>query len=183
MSARGDAHHVFDFDGRTLEVLIADITELDVDAVVNAANKSLLGGGGVDGAIHRAAGPSLRAECETLGGCEPGSAKMTGGHGLPARHVIHAVGPIWAGGHGGEEDQLAGCYATALRLAGEAGLSSIAFSSISTGVYGFPPDLAAGIAVATTLRTLPEAPSVQRVVFCCYSEKSAGHHLDAIGAL
>ncbi|PZQ17040.1 MAG: O-acetyl-ADP-ribose deacetylase [Ancylobacter novellus] len=182
MSARGEAHVSFERAGRAVEVLIADITRLEVDAIVNAANRSLQGGGGVDGAIHQAAGEELRAECETLGGCEAGGAKMTGGYKLPARHVIHAVGPIWFGGHSGEEEQLAGCYAAALKLAADAGLSSIAFSSIATGVYGFPPDRAAEIAVETTMRELDNAPSIRRVVFCCYSEKSARHHLDAIEA-
>ena len=183
MSARGDTRVGFDLRGRAVEVLIADITELEVDAIVNAANRSLLGGGGVDGAIHRAAGQELRAECEALGGCETGGAKMTAGYKLPAKHVIHAVGPIWHGGYGREEEELAGCYAASLKLAGEAGLSSIAFSSIATGVYGFPPGRAAEIAVEATLKGLEDAPSIKRVVFCCYSEKSARHHLDAIEAL
>ncbi|MFC3692841.1 O-acetyl-ADP-ribose deacetylase [Chenggangzhangella methanolivorans] len=182
MTARGDTSVAFEFGGRAVEVLIADITELEVDAIVNAANRSLLGGGGVDGAIHRAAGKELRAECESLGGCETGGAKMTAGYKLPAKHVIHAVGPIWHGGHGKEEAELAGCYASSLKLAGEAGLSSIAFSSIATGVYGFPPDRAAEIAIEATLNGLDGSPSVKRVVFCCFSEKSARHHLDAIEA-
>ena len=169
-------------DGRTLDVLVADITTLDVDAIVNAANRSLLGGGGVDGAIHRAAGPELLAGCRTLGGCETGSAKMTGGHRLPARHVIHAVGPVWHGGGDGEDGDLAGCYRTAIALAGEAGLGSIAFSAISTGVYGFPPERAARIAVAATREALASAPSVRRVVFCCFSEPSARLHVAAIEA-
>jgi len=133
----------------TLDIVVADITTLDVDAIVNAANRSLLGGGGVDGAIHRAAGPELLKECETLGGCETGSAKITRGYKLKARHVIHAVGPVWHGGGKNEEEQLAGCYRTALDLAAAHKLKSIAFPAISTGVYRFPPDLAARIAVGT----------------------------------
>src|SRR5262249_6244771 len=130
-----------------LDIVVTDITTLDVDAIVNAANRSLLGGGGVDGAIHRAAGPELLAECRTLGGCEPGSAKITRGFRLKARHVIHAVGPVWGGGNENEKRLLAGCYRTALDLAAGNKLQSIAYPAISTGVYRFPPDLAARIAV------------------------------------
>lgn len=140
----------------------------------------MLGGGGVDGAIHRAAGPELLAECETLGGCETGDAKITRGYRLPARHVIHAVGPIWHGGGHGEDAALASCYARALQLANEHALTSIAFSAISTGVYGFPPERAAPIAVRTTLDALRSATSVTRAVFCCFSPASAELHRAAL---
>src|SRR2546425_1939502 len=140
-----------------LEICVADITTLAVDAIVNAANTSLLGGGGVDGAIHRAAGPELIAECGTLGGCATGSAKITRGYRLPAKHVIHAVGPVWGAGAKGEEELLASCYRTALSLAAGAGLTSIAFPAISTGIYRFPPDRAARIAVGTVAGEIANA--------------------------
>jgi O-acetyl-ADP-ribose deacetylase (regulator of RNase III) len=140
-----------------LEVIVADITTLRVDAIVNAANTSLLGGGGVDGAIHRAAGPELIAECRTLHGCETGGAKITSGYRLPARHVIHAVGPVWHGGSQGEDVALASCYARAIELCQSHGLASVAFPAISTGVYRFPADRAADIAVSTTVETLQAA--------------------------
>lgn len=163
-----------------LEVIVADITTLSVDAIVNAANTSLLGGGGVDGAIHRAAGPELLAECRTLGGCPTGDAKITKGYLLPARHVIHAVGPVWHGGGRSEDDLLASCYRRAIELCGKHRLTSVAFPAISTGVYRFPADRAADIAVRTTIDMLPEAPSVARVVLCCFSEPSAKLHAAAL---
>jgi O-acetyl-ADP-ribose deacetylase (regulator of RNase III) len=163
-----------------LEICVADITTLAVDAIVNAANTSLLGGGGVDGAIHRAAGPELIAECRTLGGCATGSAKITRGYRLKAKHVIHAVGPVWSGGRKGEEELLASCYRTALSLAAEHGLTSIAFPAISTGVYRFPPDRAARIAVGTTASEIAnKARGITRVVFCCFSPDSAERHQEA----
>ena len=167
-----------------LDIVVADITTLDVDAIVNAANRSLLGGGGVDGAIHRAAGPELLAECKTLGGCDTGSAKITRGYRLKARHVIHAVGPVWNGGGSGEEALLASCYRTALDLAAANALTSIAYPAISTGVYRFPADLAARIAVGTVASEIAARPrGIARVVFCCFAPESAGHHSNAFAEL
>lgn len=166
-----------------LEVIVADITTLGVDAVVNAANSSLLGGGGVDGAIHRAAGPELLAECRTLGGCETGDARITRGYRLPARHVIHAVGPVWNGGAGGEDALLSSCYRRALALCQANQLGSIAFPAISTGVYRFPADRAAGIAVRTVAGALAAAPALTRVIFCCFSQDSARLHEAALTGL
>lgn len=166
--------------GVQFEVIVADITTLSVDAIVNAANTSLLGGGGVDGAIHRAAGPELVAECRMLHGCKTGDAKITKGYRLTATHVIHAVGPVWNGGTIGEDDLLASCYRRAIELCGKHKLTSVAFPAISTGIYRFPAGRAAEIAVRTIVEMLPTAPSVGRVVFCCFSEPSAKLHAEAL---
>jgi len=168
----------------TLDILVADITTLDVDAIVNAANQQLKRGGGVDGAIHRAAGPELQAECDTLGGCDTGSAKITRGYRLPAKHVVHAVGPVWNGGNRNEEELLASCYRTALTIAAQHRLASIAFPAISTGIYAFPADRAARIAVGTVVSELSAQPgSIARAIFCCFAEESARHHMDAFAEL
>jgi O-acetyl-ADP-ribose deacetylase (regulator of RNase III) len=165
-----------------IEIVEGDITRLDVDAIVNAANSMLAPGGGVCGAIHRAAGPALAEACAKLGGCETGEAKITPGFRLPARYVIHAVGPVWNGGESGEDRLLAACYRNSLALAAGHGLASVAFPAISTGIFGFPPDRAANIAVATVLDSLRDAPSIKRVVFCCFGKESREHHEAALAA-
>ncbi len=156
-----------------IEIVAADITKLELDAIVNAANTSLLGGGGVDGAIHRAAGPELGDECRTLGGCSTGEAKITKGHGLPADWVIHTVGPVWHGGKADEDQLLAGCYRNSLELARQHQIRSIAFPSISTGAYRFPFELAAKIAIETVTEFLESDDEIQKVVFCCFGEDAA----------
>ena len=166
-----------------LHALRADITTLAVDAIVNAANSSLLGGGGVDGAIHRGAGPELLAECRKLRGCATGDAKITKGYRLPAKHVIHAVGPVWHGGNQGEEEALASCYRRAVELGHAHGLASMAFPAISTGIYRFPADRAADIAVSVTADALMAAPGVGRIIFCCFSDDSAALHARALAGL
>jgi len=155
---------------------------LHVDAIVNAANSSLLGGGGVDGAIHRAAGPGLLDECRTLRGCETGGAKITSGYRLAARHVIHAVGPVWNQGRHGEDETLASCYVRAIELCQSHGLASVAFPAISTGIYRFPAERAARIAVTATANALQAAPAISRVIFCCFSDESARLHALAMAA-
>ena len=165
-----------------MDVIQADITTLDVDAIVNAANTSLLGGGGVDGAIHRCAGPGLLAACRMLGGCGTGDAKLTDGFDLPASHVIHTAGPVWHGGGVGEEQALASCYRRSLQIAAAHGLETIAFPAISTGVYGFPSERAAEIAVRTTAEFLTAHDRPAHVTFCCFSSQSATLHTQALDA-
>lgn len=164
------------------EVVEGDITRLAVDAIVNATNSSLLGGGGVDGAIHRAAGKELLDECRTLGGCCTGEAKITKGYRLPARFVIHTVGPVWFGGHQNEEAKLAQSYANSLLLAQKHNLHSIAFPCISTGVYRFPAKAAARIALESLKQTLPQCPSVEKIIFCCFSKTDAEYYRALLAA-
>jgi O-acetyl-ADP-ribose deacetylase len=165
-----------------IEIIEGDITTLDVDAIVNAANTMLAPGGGVCGAIHRAAGPELAAACAKLGGCATGEAKITPGFKLPARYVIHAVGPVWSGGTQDEDRLLADCYRNSLALASAHGLTSIAYPAISTGIFGFPADRAAHVAVTTVLGSLHLAPSIERVVLCCFGAASRAHHEAALAA-
>lgn len=165
---------------RKIEVVEADITTLAVEAVVNAANEKLVPGGGVCGAIHRVAGPLLAEECARLGGCATGDAKITAGYELPARYVIHAVGPVWKGGGRGEADLLAACYRRSLELAEEAGAASIAFPALSTGIFGYPADEAARVAVAAVIETLPATPGIERVILCCFDAASAERHRRAL---
>ena len=158
--------------GTRIAVFQGDITKLEVDAIVNAANTSLLGGGGVDGAIHRAAGHGLLAECRTLGGCTTGDAKITKGYNLPAKFVIHTVGPVWSGGSSGEHGKLASCYQRSLELAVQHGIATIAFPNISTGVYGYPKPGAAKVAIATVSGFLEHHSAIEQVVFCIFDEEN-----------
>ena len=165
----------------TIELHRGDITKLDVDAIVNAANPSLLGGGGVDGAIHRAAGPELLEECRRIGGCPTGEARITRGYRLPARHVIHTVGPVWHGGTSGEAELLASCYRSSLRLAVDNGVRTIAFPAISCGVYGYPADQAARIAVSEVRSFLEREDTIERVIFVCFGDEICSAYERALG--
>lgn len=166
-----------------LSIVEGDITTLAVDAIVNAANETLLGGGGVDGAIHRAAGPGLLEECRALGGCAAGDARITGGHRLPARHVIHTVGPVWRGGDHGEAGTLASCYRRSLELAASHGLRTIAFPAISCGIYGYPPEPAARVAIAETLRFLARDQTLEKVLLVCYGDEILEAYRNALEAI
>ena len=168
---------------KRLSIVKGDIVKMKTDAIVNAANTSLLGGGGVDGAIHRAAGPELLAECETLNGCRTGEAKITKGYKLKAKHVIHTPGPIWRGGKWGEAELLANCYKNCLALAKENGVKTIAFPSISTGVYRFPVDQAAKIAVGEILNFLNNEESIEQVTIVCFDDKTKEYYVDALAEL
>ena len=171
-------------NGTHLEFAQGDITELDVDAVVNAANSKLAGGGGVDGAIHSAAGKQqLQEACREIGGCPTGEVRVTPGFDLPADYIIHAVGPVWHGGDQGEDQQLAACYRHAIEAAQERKLKSIAFPAISCGVYGFPAERAAGIAVRAVDEALDERKTVEQVIFCCFDDEMAGYYEDALARL
>ena len=166
-----------------ISVIEGDITKLDVDAIVNAANNSLLGGGGVDGAIHYAAGPQLVEECAKLGGCPTGEAKLTKGYRLPARHVIHTVGPIWRGGNNGEPEKLANCYRNSMQIAADNGFATIAFPAISTGVYGYPLQEAAQIAINQVIECLNEMPSIKKVIFVLFGRKNFDIYTDILSNL
>jgi O-acetyl-ADP-ribose deacetylase (regulator of RNase III) len=166
-----------------IRVELGDITRLAVDAIINAANPSLLGGGGVDGAIHRAAGPELLAECRTLGGCPPGEARLTRGYRLPAVYVIHTVGPVWRGGAAGEPEILAGCYQSCLAIARERRFAAIAFPAIATGIYGFPREAAASIAVAQVAARLAAHDKPERVIFVCFDEATRAAYDAVLGTL
>jgi O-acetyl-ADP-ribose deacetylase (regulator of RNase III) len=163
-----------------IELVVGDITEQDVDAIVNAANSTLLGGGGVDGAIHRAGGPSILAECRELGGCATGDVKATGAGALPARHVLHAVGPVWRGGDAGEAEQLASCHRRAVELAAELGVRTLAFPAISTGAYGYPLERAAPVAIEATSDALREHPEVELARFVFRDEQTLAHYRAAL---
>jgi O-acetyl-ADP-ribose deacetylase len=165
-----------------IELVVGDITEQEVDAIVNAANATLLGGGGVDGAIHRAGGPSILAACRLLGGCATGGVKATGAGDLPARHVLHAVGPVWRGGSSGEAELLASCHRRAIELAAELGARTVAFPAISTGAYGYPPDLAAGVAIDATRLAQREHPEVEVARFVFRDEATLAPYRSALGS-